>query len=105
MGMETPARSVGVVRPHGVTRTGDPVRTSRPLVAGEARGAPAWSPAGATLGHWGVPDPTPPPSGSSAPEGAGPAVLPDDQWRWASEHLPIACVDVLPVVRARDGRI
>ncbi|WP_199424439.1 DUF4916 domain-containing protein [Actinotalea solisilvae] len=52
-----------------------------------------------------MPDPTPPPPGSSAPEGAAPAVLPDDQWRWASEHLPIACVDVLPVVRARDGRI
>ncbi len=30
--------------------------------------------------------------------------LADDDWRWAQDHLPIACVDVVPVRVSRDGR-
>lgn len=31
--------------------------------------------------------------------------LPDRDWQWVSENLPIACVDVLPVQRDSDGAI
>ncbi|KSW29823.1 DUF4916 domain-containing protein [Cellulomonas sp. B6] len=34
-----------------------------------------------------------------------PRRLPADSWRWATDHLPIACVDVLPVARDADGAV
>jgi ADP-ribose pyrophosphatase YjhB (NUDIX family) len=34
-----------------------------------------------------------------------PAHLTDDEFSWASRHLPIACVDILPVVRDASGRV
>jgi ADP-ribose pyrophosphatase YjhB (NUDIX family) len=40
-------------------------------------------------------------AGSGCPDGH----LSDQDWQWASAHLPIACVDVLPVQRDGDGAI
>ena len=33
------------------------------------------------------------------------AFLSDDDWRWATDHLPIACVDIFPVIRDDSGRV
>src|SRR4051812_1541623 len=48
-------------------------------------------------------------NGSVTDQGADPRAvnghLSDQDWQWASEHLPIACVDVLPVQRGDDGGI
>jgi ADP-ribose pyrophosphatase YjhB (NUDIX family) len=39
----------------------------------------------------------------STAEGAQ-SLLSDDEWQWASQHLPIACVDILPIRRSSTGR-